>query len=49
MSWFGKDWGISEADSNVATSILSQKPPPIAKLPYTHCIPEDNQEGTLIF
>lgn len=51
MSWFGKDWGISEAvpGSNVAISILFQKPPPIGKLPQAHCIPEDNPEGTLIF
>lgn len=51
MSWFGKDWGISEAvaGSNVAISIPFQKPPPIGKLPQAHCIPEDNPEGTLIF
>lgn len=46
MSWFGEDWGISEADSNVASSILFHKPPPIGKLPYTHTVsPKITQKG----
>lgn len=53
MSWYGKDWRISEAvaGSNVAISIpfKKKKLQPIGKLPQAHCIPEDNPEGTLIF